>query len=409
MSRCIFVTGIGVISPAGGNRETTWHSLLAGELHVGPVQGVDLRGCSTDFAAQVTDFPEPKNEYPGDRVCRLALIAAQEAVCNADLPEDLTQVGRVAICVGTSKGGIFSFDDFFRRYRTGKNIDSSLVTPLADIPPDGPARTIARRLATKSGIHTQVSACSTGLQAVINGANLIADNRADIVIAGSADASIHPLWIAAFEKMKVLAGPHKKHGAAWACRPFDRTRNGFAIGEGAAILVLESADSTHRRGVQPWARVAGWAQGNDPAGLTRLTKDASPLAEVIRLACYRASCRPERICGHFSHGTSTIENDLYETRALARTTGRPLPIPVVSIKGSCGHLLGGAGALESSVAAMACRNGQCPPNATLLELDPRLPAFLYPRQAIDLDHGPVLKTAIGFGGHLAAIIMEPSD
>jgi 3-oxoacyl-(acyl-carrier-protein) synthase len=409
MSSNVYVTGIGIVSPAGNNRESTWQSLLSGHLHVKALENVDLSGCRTNFAAQVRNFPDLENKYHGDRVCRLAFAAAEQAIQNAGFAEDLIPNERMAVSIGTSKGGIFAFSDFLQYWQGGRSLDSSLLDTLSAIPPDGPARAIARKFGIMAGIHAPVSACSTGLQAIIGGANMITDGRADVVIAGSADASIHPLWVSAFEKMNVLAKPHPERGTAWACRPFDKNRNGFALGEGAAILVLESEESVTRRGIEPWVRLSGWALGSDPAGLTRLSADASPLSNVIQLACSRAFCHPDMITAHVAHGTATPDNDPYETRAMARLLGRKIPpIPVISIKGSCGHLLGGAGSVETAVAGMAAHFGQLPGNASLLDLDPRLPDFLYPSQSITLQRGPILKTALGFGGHLAALIIEPA-
>jgi 3-oxoacyl-[acyl-carrier-protein] synthase II len=253
-----------------------------------------------------------------------------------------------------------------------------------------------------------VTACTTGALAVIRGAQMIADGDAEIVICGGADASLHPLWLAAFRQMGVLAEPHPELGPAWACQPFDRTRGGFAVGEGAAVLVLESAESARRRGAEPLARIAGYASGTDPAGLTQLSEDGEPLAHVIRLACARAGCEPSGLAYIQAHGTGTASNDRVEVNALRRAIGPALEeIPLASIKGAIGHLLGGAGAVELALAVLACRDRRMPGNATLLEPDPALGRLRLPVHSVDLPPGPILKTSLGFGGHLAAVVVAP--
>jgi 3-oxoacyl-(acyl-carrier-protein) synthase len=215
--------------------------------------------------------------------------------------------------------------------------------------------------------------------------------------------------LAAYERLGVLANAHPERGPAWACRPFDRRRTGFAVGEGAGVLILESRASVRRRDARPMARLAGWAMGTDPAGLTRLTADGSPLAHVIRQACRRARCTPDAIGCIHAHGTATPNNDLTEARALRAALGEGLAeIPVVSIKGALGHLIGAAGAVELALSVLTVRTARSPGTATLLEADPELAALGLPREAFPMSRRAVLKTSLGFGGHLAAVVIMPA-
>jgi len=408
----VFVTGIGIVSPAGCGRETTWASLLAGRTCVRRIERSDLSGCATNFAGEVRDFEPAAGTESADRVCQFAVAAAEEAMASAGMsPADLQAFGsqRSRVSIGTSKGGILAFASIAQAFAGKTRIPDDLVHRLIDIPPDAPTRHVAARFGVTGGMHTSVAACTTGTLAVVRAAQWIQDGEADIVLCGSSDASLHPLWFGAFERMNVLAPEHPSRGPAWACRPFDQSRRGFAMGEGAAILVLESARSARGRGSSPIARITGCATGTDPAGLTQLTADGGPLHRVIQLACGRAGCRPERISCIHAHGTGTQSNDLLETRAIRNFLGsRAADVPIVSIKGAIGHLLGAAGAVELAAAALTCRDHKCPGTATLLEPDPRLGPLTLPPKAFELPYpGPVLKTSLGFGGQLAAVILEP--
>jgi 3-oxoacyl-(acyl-carrier-protein) synthase len=399
-----------------------------------------------------------------DRVCQLAVAAADEAVFAADLRGEKCRPAipaRTAVSFGTSKGGIATFQALADQARRQPPVDpitssgqrrevhtsrqSHLCSPLpaglyelirgtqnyfcippevvckhlnppdggfrhygspADIPPDSAARHLARRLHAEAAVHCTVAACSTGTLAVIRAAQMLADGDADIVIAGGSDASVLPLWVAAFRRMGVLGGAHPARGPAWACRPFDLNRDGFVIAEGAAALVLESGQSVGRRGVTPLARLAGYAMGTDPAGLARLREDGAPLAEIIKIALTRAGVGPHGLSAVQAHGTGTLANDRTECHAILRACGpRAAEIPVSSIKGALGHTLGAAGAIELAMTVEAVRSRTLPPNATLVEPDPSLGLSNLPTRAIPLNGEAILKTSLGFGGHVAAVVV----
>jgi 3-oxoacyl-[acyl-carrier-protein] synthase II len=282
-----------------------------------------------------------------------------------------------------------------------------LLTLLADIPPDAPARRLAARFGAEAGAHATVAACATGTLAVIHAVQSILDGRADVVLAGSSDASLHPLWFAAFHQIGVLAAEHTVLGPNWACRPFDASRSGFAIAEGAAVLVLESAASVRHRGVLPLACIPGYAMGADPSGLTKLRPDGAPLARIAKIACDRAGVDGSRLAAIQAHGTGTPPNDLVEIHAIRQLCGhRTLDIPIVSFKGALGHLLGAAGAVELAISVLGAAKRMLPPNATLLQPDTALGEVCLPRSPVKLASGPILKTSMGFGGHLAAVVLD---
>ncbi len=401
----VLVTGVGIISPAGCGAEATWSALLAGCRAVGRLDpAADRFPPHRPWpAAPVRSFqPSAQRSGPTDRVCQFALAAAEEALRDAGLP--LPIGGRARVSFGTSKGGVLSFAAWADTFAAG---DRSVPVPLANVLPDGPANQVARLCGITGGVHATVAACSTGTLAVIRAADWIADGQADLVICGSSDACLHPLWFACFERMGVLAAEHASLGAAYGCRPFDRTRTGFAVGEGAAVLILESQAHARQRNARPLAALTGWATGTDPAGLTAMDSAGESLRQVLASACGRAGVHPADIACVHAHGTGTRPNDLIEGRVIRRFLNATAPrVPVVSIKGAIGHLLGAAGAVELAVAVQVCRTRRSPGNVTLLEADPEFEDLCLPGEAFDVGPGAVVKLSLGFGGHLAAVVVE---
>ncbi len=454
MSSSVYVTGIGVVSPAGLDAAQSWRTLLAGDRMVQEVPWPSATGGGGISAGVIPLFSPPAGMESADRVCQLAVAVAREAAVAAGLdgahgpPLDPARLG---VSFGTSKGGIATFSrlagvrpwilkDLTRSTKHLKDLRASYKsyllkesyptfnttkdgienyplephdrsyrshTPLWDIPPDAPARYVAELLGAGAGMHATVAACATGTLALIRGVQMLVDGEADAVMTGAADASILPLWVAAFQRMGVLAQAHPLRGAAWACRPFDRTRSGFVIGEGAAALVLETQASAARRGVRPLARVLGYALGTDPAGLAQIEPHGAPLTEIIKIACTRAKISPDHLAAVQAHGTGTRTNDAAEAAAIhSALASASRKIPVVSIKGAIGHLLGAAGAVELAATVQTIQHGVLPPNATLIEADTHLGGGLcLPDRAVSLTGGPILKTSMGFGGHVAAVII----
>ncbi|MBI4578619.1 MAG: beta-ketoacyl-[acyl-carrier-protein] synthase family protein [Planctomycetes bacterium] len=448
MSEAIYVTGIGIVSPAGCGVEPGWRGLAAGDRFVAEATDPEITGGGVAPAGAVPGFAPPAGLQAADRVCQLAVAAGDEALAQADwLGHDHPPVdsARGFVSFGTSKGGVLTFARLARilpissekSYKTPLRLKSlypqntpidsnrgsitsignynledlnggiNLLYLVYSVSPDAPARHLADRFGVTGGAHATVAACATGTLAVIRAVQHLRDGRADAAIAGSSDASLHPLWFAAFRQMGVLAPVDAVRGAAWACRPFDRQRRGFAIGEGAAVLVLETAASVRRRGVRPLARIRGCAAGTDPAGLAQLSPDGTPLARTIRRACADAGISPADLTAIQAHGTGTVTNDLVEAAAIrAACSDRAAEVPAVSFKGALGHLLGAAGAVELALSVRAVADRLLPPNATLTEPDPLLGPLYLPTQPTRIGPGPILKTSLAFGGHVAAVILD---
>ncbi len=404
MSSDVFVTGIGIVSPLGIGAEATWSTLLAGGMAVRRLAGGLKPQKPPIYGASIEDFRPPAGTEALSRTCQMAVAAAGEALSMAGLLNGSDRK-QTRVSIGTSKPLL----DVLRPGRRGddRGVFAGIEPPctLFDLLPDAPARAVCGHF--KLGdFHASVSACASGTHAIIHGAEMIRQGDAEIVLAGSADSSLSPLWLAAYQQMGVLASDHPQRGPAWACRPFDRTRAGFVVGEGAAMLVLESGRSATRRGVRPLGRIAGWATGSDPAGLTQLTQGESPLTAVVQAALADAGIGPSAVSCIYAHGTGTHQNDRTEMQTFARVFERHLTsLPVVSFKGAIGHLMGAAGAIETSLAVLALRDAKSPGTATLIEPDPEFGDACLPRSSFSLGAGAILKTSLGFGGHLAAIVV----
>ncbi len=278
---------------------------------------------------------------------------------------------------------------------------------FADAAPHAPAAAVARHFGIRAPTIGIVGACATGTHAIIRAAQMIKDGQADLVLAGACEASIHPLCLAAFDRMGVLARCSQQDRPETACRPFDIDRTGFALGEGAGMLVLESACHASKRGARPLAAVAGWALAADPTGIADLDESGGALAGAILTALQGARLEVDRIDYINAHGTGTRSNDVAETRAIRRALGAAADTVAASaIKGSIGHLLGAAGAVETAVTVMAMRHGQVPPTVNLEHPDPLCDLDYVPGMARRRSIRHALKTSIGFGGHIGVIVLR---
>lgn len=426
----VLITGIGLVTPAGPDRESSWRALRDGQSAT--------RWLSSDafsrlipgspFPAPVPRFvgapaaPQPghpeRDSRPGapdDPVVALALRAAHEACADAGLVFPLASPHRAGCVLGTSKGGFRTFTAAW----AGRHVDRHGTTDAGAMGVDRigsddwwnqfePAAA-ARRLAARHGLQgaalCPVAACATGLVSIARGAELIERGRCDLVLAGSSDASLHPAILGSFRRLGVLARDFEDPAAA--CRPFDRRRDGFVVGEGAAVVVLEGAEHALARGATPYAQWLAAGSAADPVHLTQLDADPASLIRLIESVLRRAGVAPDEIDYVNLHGTATGPNDVCESRALQAALGaHARVVSTSSLKGTIGHLLGGAGSVELAATLLALRDGVVPPTANLREADPRCPLDYTP---IVPRHKPIetaLKLSLGFGGHLAAAVIR---
>jgi 3-oxoacyl-[acyl-carrier-protein] synthase II len=271
--------------------------------------------------------------------------------------------------------------------------------------PHTPSTAIAGRFDLRGPALAPVAACATGVVCVNRGAELVRDGTCDVVLAGSSDASLVPAVLASFDRLQILA--RRPDDPAGACRPFDRDRNGFLIGEGAAALVLEDWDLAAGRGVPIYAEWVGGRQLSDPTGLTALAPDAAPLTRLLQDLLSGAGLTPRDVHYINLHGTGTRTNDRCESLALRRLCGGDAPPWLCgSLKGNLGHLLGAAGSVELAATALALREGVVPPHVNLEHPDPACQPGLLPLTATRRQLRHAVKLSLGFGGHLAATLLR---
>jgi 3-oxoacyl-[acyl-carrier-protein] synthase II len=413
--RRVVITGIGLITPYAVGREASWQGICSGQSAIQPLDRLSEQlkyplagGVIPDRALSSTAISSeiPLQVEPS---LTLALKASEEAVQDAKL--DLQQLNReTAGCViGSSKGGIASFAQM-AALSDPDSTNTNQVPPELWLQclPGAASQSIAAHYQLQAAALTPVSACATGFSSIMRGAELIRDGICDTVLAGSTDASLLPAVLASFHRMGVLASHFDS--PAQACRPYDVRRNGFVVGEGAAILILESLEQAQHRGVIPYAEWLTGGLGSDSTHLMQFDPHARSLSHLINDTLRRADVSHAEVDYINLHGTGTQINDVYETHALQQAFGtHATSIPCSSLKGGMGHLLGAAGSVELALTLLAMRDGMVPPTLNLESPDPECTLNYTPLNAVQRDLKTALKLSFGFGGHLAAGLVRKWD
>ena len=400
----VVVTGLGTTNPLGGDLAATWRALRAGRCAVrlldepwAEEHQLDVR-VAAPLARDAGGPLTPKERRRLDRASQCALLAAREAWAHAGSPEVDGQ--RLSVSVSPGMGLVRSVIDTWETLRGG-GPRRVLPTAVPALMPNAPAAAVGIELGARGGIHAPVSACASGAEAIAYGADLIALGRADVVVAGGTDAALHPVTVAAFAAMRALS----TRADVTASRPFAPDRDGFVLGEGAGVLVLESAAHAAGRGAGVLAVLAGAGVTADAFDAARPEPGGAQQERALRLALERAGVEPEEV-GHVNaHATSTPLGDLVEARVLART----VPGAAVSAtKSLTGHLLGGAGGLEAALTVMALVEGWVPGTALPGGVDPVIADLGLDVVAPGGRAAPNLRAAVstsfGFGGHDVALV-----
>ena len=402
----VVVTGIGLVTPAGLNREASWLRICAGPATTAWLPQFDL-----PFPAAGAPLPMGWNAGEHDPIVALALRASGEAIAESGLDLSNSDLSRFGCVIGTSKGGLRSFATAMAMERSqagasrGAANDFEARRLWQEFQPNAPAAAVSMKYGLLGPALCPVAACATGLVSVQRGVELIRQGYCDTVLAGSVDASLQPLVLASFKRLGVLA--QRFDDPASACRPFDRRRSGFLIGEGGAIFVLERLDSALARGSKPYVEWLAGEVAADPTDMTRMEAQPLSLNRLIGEVVRQSGLSLAEIDYVNLHGTGTVPNDLCETRALRQTLGLAANhIACSSLKGTLGHLLGAAGSVELAATCLAIRDGIVPPTLNLEESDPECNLDYTPRAAIRRPLSTALKLSLGFGGHLAAAIVR---
>ena len=406
----VFVTGLGIVSPLGNDAPSTWDALLRGVSGVDAISAFDAEGFDTRFAAEVKGFdanriPDKKQARRMDRFAQFAVVACLEACQQADVEMERVDPYRVAAIIGSGIGGIITLSQQYEVLQEkGPRRVSPFLIPmmLGDMAP--------AQVSMVSGAmgpnFCSVSSCSSGADAIGQGWQMIRRDEADIVLAGGSEAPICPIAVAGFNSLRALS--RRNDDPKGASRPFDADRDGFVMGEGAAVLVLESEASVARRGVTPLGTLASYAATSDAHHLTEPAPGGYSAAKAMTIALERAGLAAEDIGYVNAHGTSTPLNDRQETLAIKSALGdAAYRVPISSTKSMTGHLLGAGGALEAAVCLLALRDGAIPPTTNLETPDEECDLDYTPGTARQVAISSAMSNSFGFGGHNSVLIFTP--
>jgi 3-oxoacyl-[acyl-carrier-protein] synthase II len=408
--RKVVVTGFGAVTPLGNDAPETWRAALAGESGIDWIRAFDANGFPVRVAAEVKDFDasgaaSPKERRKLDRNVLLALAAGREAVEHAGL--NGFDPHRVGIAFGSAIGGIAGIiqQAEILRERGFERISPSFIPSVLV---DAASGQLAISLGIRGPNYAPVSACATGSHAVGEAAELIKRGDADAMLAGGTEAAIQPIILAGFVAMRGLAVENEN--PPHASRPFDATRAGFVMGEGACVLVLEELEAARARGATVYAEVLAYGTSNDAHHMAQPEPEAIGVAEMMRAAIDRAGLKPEDVDYINAHGTSTPLGDAAETKAIKDVFGdHAYELAVSSTKSMMGHCFGAAGAIEALMCVLALHEGKLPPTINYEQPDPVCDLDYVPNEARDADVRVALSNAMGLGGHNACVLVGRVD
>ncbi|HJV09015.1 MAG TPA: beta-ketoacyl-ACP synthase II [Acidimicrobiales bacterium] len=408
MSRTrVAITGLGVKTPAGCDLDTFWSTLQAGTSCAAPIKRIDPAALPVRFACEVTEFDpttyfDTKEARRTDRVAQLAFGAAADALADAgELGADPARCGVVA---AAGVGGLITQEEQeYNLFSKGPNRVSPMLVPM--MMPNAAAALVGMKLGWTGPNFCIATACAGGSHAIGEAARLIREGSSDVVLAGGSEACVTPIAIAAFARMGALS--NRNDQPTQASRPFDADRDGFVMGEGAGFLVLEDWDRAVARGAHIYGEVAGYGRNSDAYHVTAPAPGGAGAAHCMRLALADAGLEPADI-GHVNaHGTSTELNDAAEAEAVVKVFGEH-SLPVWSAKGSIGHLIAAAGAVEAVAAMLSLRDGVVPPTVNHERAEPELAIDVVAGEPRKLAAAPVVSNSFGFGGHNASLVLKPN-
>lgn len=407
--RRVVVTGLGVVSPLGIGAELTWEGLLAGKSGAGPITLFDSSKHATHFACEVKDFDplafvDKKESRKMDRFIQLGIAAADHAIKDASLTFTREESERVGVFIGSGIGGFATIErEHAELMNGGPRRISPFFIPSAIINLAG--GWISIRTGARGPSSATATACTSSAHAVGDSYRIIQRGEADVMIAGGSEAAITPLGVGGFNAMRALSTrndePHR------ASRPFDKDRDGFVIGEGSGVLILEELTRAQARGAKIYCEIVGYGMTSDAHHITAPCEDGDGAARVMAKAIADAGLRPDQIAYVNAHGTSTPVGDKIEVAALKRVFGEHVKSLVVgSTKSMTGHLLGAAGGLEASITALAIRDQKIPPTINVDSQDPECDIDAAKDGARPLAIEYALSNSFGFGGTNGALVFK---
>lgn len=407
-NRTVVVTGIGATTPLGGDSASTWEGLLAGRSGARTIEDERFADLPVRFAALAAVDPGDVLPRPLarrlDRSAQFALIAAREAWADAgytgkageDAAVDPDRLGTV---VASGIGGVITLLDQYDvlREKGARRVSPHTVPMLM---PNGPSANVSIEVGARAGAHTPVSACASGAEAVGYAVEMIRTGRADVVVAGGTEACIHPLPVAAFASMMAMS--KNNDNPTVASRPYDKGRDGFVIGEGAGIVILESAEHAAARGARVYCEILGQGVSSDAHHIAQPEPTGRGIAKALENLLASTDLKPAEVVHLNAHATSTPQGDIAEIRALRQVLGDDLDhVAVSATKSMTGHLLGGAGGIETVATVLALHHRTAPPTINIDELDEEVEADIVRDKPRALPSGTIgaINNSFGFGGH----------
>jgi len=409
MTNKIVVTGIGLITPLGLDRESTWKSITLAKNGIRKIKSFDPEPYQTQIAAEIDNFnPEEilgrKFARRLDRFAQFACVAAKEAIKDSGLFLESLNLDRFAVLIGSGIGGISTLSDQISILdEKGPSRVSPFLVPM--MLSDMASGQVSMMLGTKGPNFATVSACASGADSIGMGLNMIRRGEADIVLAGGTEAAVCPIGIAGFNACHALSKNNEQ--PEMASRPFDAKRDGFVLGEGAGLLILEEESHAIKRGATIICELAGYGATSDAHHVTQPHPEGEGAAKAMILAMNDAKIRREEVAYINAHGTSTPLNDKYETIAIKKAfKDHSKKLKISSTKSMTGHLLGAAGGIEAAFTALAINEMVVPPTINLLNPDPDCDLDYVPNHALKGNVPVAMSNSLGFGGHNSSLLFR---
>lgn len=412
MKKRVVITGIGAVTPLGNDVQTTWNNMKNGISAVATSERLDPERVDVTLAAEVKDFKpedfmEKKESRRMGRFSQFAVAASKMAAEDAGLViGENANPERVGVWIGSGIGGLGEFEEQHKRFLSkGQRRVNPFTIPM--FIPDMASGRVSIELGAKGINNASVTACASGSNSIGDAFRAVQNGHADVMVTGGTEASITEMTITGFSNMTAIS---KNPDPKTASRPFDKNRDGFVIGEGCGIVILEELDHALKRGAPIYAELVGYGATGDAYHITTPAPEAEGAQRAMKLALEEAGVSPSEVDYINAHGTSTYYNDLFETKAIQAVFGEhPHHLSVSSTKSMIGHLLGGAGGVEAVVTVMAIKEGIMPPTINYETPDPELDLDYVPNEAKEKDVQVAMSNSLGFGGHNAVLLFKKYD
>ena len=409
MTDRVVVTGIGLVTPIGLDRKSTWDSLIEGKSGIDYISLFDAEGYESRIAGEVNEFDATaalgrKESKRLDRFAQFACVAALEALEHANLNMEREDADRVGVLIGSGVGGIITITDQHKilLQKGPKRVTPFLIPMMLG---DMASGQVSMMIGAKGPNFSTVSACATGADSIGEALEMIRRGRADVVIAGGTEAAVCEIGVAGFNSCMALST--RNEDPQGASRPFDSGRDGFVLGEGAGLIVLESLKHAEQRGANILAELSGYGASSDAHHVTQPHPEGEGAARAMKWAIEDAGIAPDKVDYINAHGTSTPLNDKYETIAMKRMYGdHAYKLAISSTKSMTGHLLGAAGGIEAAFTVLAIKDGVVPPTININDPDPDCDLNYVPNNAIKQTVNVAMSNSLGFGGHNASLVFK---